>query len=183
MAEIKPKKKLSTGPINIVTPSNSTKLKQETSIPGNGKQDSDFQEFIIANSNLVDSIGDSDLQNSENLVYGKPETGIQETIKLKTGIQETIKQQTTLPERRYQKVAMRLSEESVEQLRRLKSSSGIPYEVIVDSIIGKWQSLPEDLQNCILDFAAEERFSRLMSGQEKAIATTRERMNQAKSQR
>lgn len=78
----------------------------------------------------------------------------------------------------YKKVAMRLSEESVAKLRTLKMSTGIPYEVIVDSFIRNWEVLPESLINQILIEAKEERIKRLVAGQEKAAKTVRKRLEE-----
>ena len=104
-------------------------------------------------------------------VSSKPETRKQESSYLVSDLEEGDGRELD-----YKKVAMRLSAISVQKLRSLKSDTGLPYEVIVDTLIKQWDDLEPEFKQLILSSAKEERVRRLVAGQEKATQTTMKRL-------
>lgn len=178
----KPKKKLPTGPINIpakalVTTGKDSSQSEENKILENKKQDSRNTISSFTESRTrEDSLLETDGTNSTKQEKTKLESLKQVSRKQDSGKQEISKVDSSLTEIEYKKVAMRLSEESVVKLRTMKLSTGIPYEVIVDSFIKNWDILPEPLMNQFLIEAKEERIKRLVAGQEKATKTARKKL-------
>lgn len=178
----KPKKKLPTGPINIpakalVATGKDTIQSEENKILENKKQESMNADSSIAESRKLEvSLLETNNTNSGKQEKISLESLKQDSRKQDSGKQENFKVDSSLTEIEYKKVAMRLSEESVVKLRTLKLSTGIPYEVIVDSFIRNWDILPETLMNQVLIEAKEERIKRLVAGQEKATKTARKKL-------
>ena len=71
---------------------------------------------------------------------------------------------------------MRLSATSVERLRGLKNTTGLPYEILVDVMIANWDNLPAKLQKLFLSEAKLARIQRLIAGQDKAMKTVRSKL-------
>ena len=157
-----PKKKLPTGPIRIDIP---TQLPSDTSVE-------EVKEKIRENRKpdstlLEDSLKDSTIKESIEQDTAKQESSLGRKS------QESSKQESTL--REYKKVAMRLSVEAAENLRKLRVETGIPYEILVDVMIRNWDNLPTRIRAAYLKQAKQVRSQRLMAGQEKTIQTMRKK--------
>lgn len=180
----KPKKKLPTGPINIPSKTLVAAGKESSHADENKILVNKKPESIKPESTFIDSIKpESIIPLDDELPSNLQEKVIQDSSTLFSRKQDSRKQEKTkvdsgLTEVAYKKVAMRLSEESAAKLRTLKMTTGIPYEVIVDSFIRRWEVLPEELTNQILVEAKEERVRRLIAGQEKATKTVRKKLEE-----
>lgn len=180
----KPKKKLPTGPISIQSKALVTAGADSTNSQENKNLENKKPGSGITDSTKPDSIiPESTISSDDKVLLVKQESTIQEpsntsSRKQDSGKQETTKADSGFTEVAYKKVAMRLSEESAAKLRTLKITTGIPYEVIVDSFIRRWEVLPEELTNQILVEAKEERIKRLVAGQEKATKTVRKKLEE-----
>ncbi len=108
-------------------------------------------ETVVENAGLTASFAESSFQESE-----KQESGI-----------ESIE---------YKKVAMRLSAEAVNKLRELRTTTELPYEILVDVMIRNWDNLPAKIQKHYLSEARRSRVQRLIAGQDKAMKTIRSKL-------
>lgn len=183
----KPKKKLPTGPISIpskalVTAGADSSNSQENKIPGSKNLENKKPGSGITDSTKPESvIPESTISSDDKVLLVEQESAIPDSNIVSSRKQDSRKQESTkvesgLTEIKYKKVAMRLSEGSVAKLRGLKMSTGIPYEVILDSFIRNWEVLPTALMDQILMEAKEERIKRLVAGQEKATKTVRKKL-------
>lgn len=99
-----------------------------------------------------------------------------ESYPLDSSKQENTKQDFSVDQIEYVKVAMRLSATSVERLRGLRNTTGLPYEILVDVMIANWDNLPAKLQKLFLSEAKLARIQRLIAGQDKAMKTVRSKL-------
>jgi hypothetical protein len=192
MSTASPKKRLPTGPISIVVSqpqkAADSGVNNISDIVESGKQESGKQESFNE---------DLETESKQNTDEGKPdiskkeseENEKQDSIILESGIQEkervpAVKGTSRLMESTlesieaddYRKVAMRLSPDAAEQLKALRLKTGIPYEIIVDVLIRRFEDLPENIRQTCLEEAKEIRLRRLVAGQSKALNTTRQRL-------
>ena len=164
------KKKLPTGPIRIDLPTpklSDTSGKEAKQKPENNKRDSVLLEDKITESSSQDSIN----QESKLQAPASQESTVETSSPPKN--QESSQPESSLTE--YKKVAMRLSIEAAENLRRLRASTGIPYEILVDVMVRNWDNLPQRTQAAYLKQAKQVRMLRLMAGQEKTMRTMQQK--------
>lgn len=95
-----------------------------------------------------------------------------ETTKLESSQAETIIHETRKPDS-YTKVAMRLSAEAVDKLKRWRLETGLPYEILVDVLI-RSQEHPTPAQ---LAQAKRIRQQRLLEGRQKAVDSLQKKMD------
>lgn len=88
-----------------------------------------------------------------------PEEGDTKTSEGNTRIQETRKLDS------YTKVAMRLSTDAADTLKRWRLETGLPYEILVDVLIRNQGEFPPGL----LDEAKTIRNQRLLEGKQKSL--------------
>lgn len=101
------------------------------------------------------------------------ETREVETITPESGLLENTKQDSGKQD--YKKVAMRLSADSLERLRKLRVETGLPYEILVDVMIRNWDKLPQRTQSAYLKEAKAIRGERLIAGQIKSLQAIKSR--------
>ncbi|WP_028954494.1 hypothetical protein [Synechocystis sp. PCC 7509] len=130
--------------------------------------DIDKQENRKQDSSLID--------NEDDCKYKQDSPAIESHYLLDSSKQENSKQDSSIEEMEYVKVAMRLSATSVERLRGLKNTTGLPYEILVDVMIANWDNLPAKLQKLFLSEAKLARIQRLIAGQDKAMKTVRSKL-------
>lgn len=152
------KKKLPTGPIRMEIPTSkpSETREVETITPESGllentKQDSGKQDLMPELEALQTDLQES--QVVESLTDIKQDSGKQD----------------------YKKVAMRLSADSLERLRKLRVETGLPYEILVDVMIRNWDKLPQRTQSAYLKEAKAIRGERLIAGQIKSLQAIKSR--------
>lgn len=171
-----PKKKLPTGPIKITQPLFS---RSETAAVSNSEsntkdvnnlQESRKQDSTIEDNNQYES---SRIASKSGQAIEEDKQTISDTDIDK---QENRKQDSSIDEIEYVKVAMRLSATSVERLKGLKNTTGLPYEILVDVMIANWDNLPAKLQKLFLSEAKLARIQRLIAGQDKAMKTVRSKL-------
>lgn len=147
--------------------------------PCRGSQDSPVVEsyYLLDSSKQENSKQDSSLKdNEDDWKYKQDSPAIESRYLLDSSKQENRKQDSSIDEIEYVKVAMRLSATSVERLRGLKNTTGLPYEILVDVMIANWDNLPAKLQKLFLSEAKLARIQRLIAGQDKAMKTVRSKL-------
>jgi len=193
MSTASPKKRLPTGPINIVV-SQPQKAADNgvnpiSSVVESGKQESGKQESTNkdleaeSKQNTVEDakpekseeeLLENEKQDSTFLEFQNQEKEILPAVKGTSRLTESTLE--SIEADNYRKVAMRLSPDAAEQLKSLRLNTGIPYEIIVDVLIRRFEELPENIRQTCLEEAKEIRLRRLVAGQNKALNTTRQRL-------
>ena len=148
-----PPKKLSSTPIRINTPA----IKSE-----HEKQDFIQQDLIEENFNGNKANGET------NSLADLKESSLEQEV--------TAQEELLRSRRKYDRVSMRLLEETKKKLIALKTETSIPYEVIVDVMVRHWDELSERTKSKIIKLAQAERHTRLIEGQQKSMQTTMARL-------
>ena len=144
------------------------------------KPDSIREEKSKLTSNLVNS--DLSIKEDDNQESSLPENRIIESAIIEKQNQESnifsLEQKPESGLLESKKVAMRLSSEAASTLRQFRAETGIPYEIIVDVMIRNWSNLPNRTKTGYLKQARQIRQMRLMAGQEKTLATMRQKYSE-----
>jgi predicted DNA binding CopG/RHH family protein len=130
-------------------------------------------ELSMDENGMLDSLNQVDRLQEATIEESAQEESSQigvasQSVRIESGIPES-----GLTETEYKKVAMRLSSEAVENLRQLRATTGVPYEILVDVMIRNWDKLPQRTKAAYLQEAKQVRAERLIAGQEKTMKTMR----------
>lgn len=143
-----------------------------------GKQESIKQDSIILENSSSGFTKDNTITD-ELVEPHQPETGENAGLPAReqeSSFTESKKQESDIESIEYKKVAMRLSKEAVNKLRELRTTTELPYEVLVDVMIRNWDNLPALIQKHYLSEARRSRVQRLIAGQDKAMKTVRNKL-------
>lgn len=198
-----PKKKLPTGPIRIEHPAYSHgKGIRESSIQEVRIEDSSKQESFLQETKTQEPGGELSQQAGETKGYegiqrqdsSKQENSLQETevqepfagsawansfakVNEADRRQDSSKQENSFVQAECKKVAMRLSETSVDRLRSFRADTGLPYEILVDVMICNLDKLPSEIQKDLLSQVKQLRLQRLVTGQNKGLETAKQKLS------
>jgi predicted DNA binding CopG/RHH family protein len=158
--------------------------KMESSLEDVSNQDSSITDSNKHQTSILDSsktdsfMIDSSKQDSLMLDSVKQEASITDSSKLDSSKVDSIKQDASMIDSgkhdAYAKVAMRLSAEAVQRLKRWRLQTGLPYEILVDVLI-RGQDTPTPAQ---VEEARKIRHSRLLEGKRKALDNSQRKLDQ-----
>lgn len=193
-----PKKKLPTGPIRIEHPAYSLgKGIHESSIQEVRVEDSSKQESFLQETKTQEPGGELSQQAGKTDGYEgiqKQDASKQESSLQEKKVQEPLvgstwgntlakvnaadrKQENSFVQAECKKVAMRLSETSVDRLRSFRADTGLPYEILVDVMICNLDKLPSEIQKDLLSQVKQLRLQRLVTGQNKGLETAKQKLS------
>ncbi len=81
-----------------------------------------------------------------------------------------------LSPREYERISIRILKETKTKLLELKLETGIPYEILIEVLVGQWDELSNRTQKKIVRLGQIERNQRLAEGQQKSMKRAMERL-------